>query len=307
MLNKKIIFMGTPKIAADYLRVLIENNYNIPLVFTQPPRKKNRGMKTLNSAVHDLSIEFDLPICHPLQIDDNAYNKIKLINPDIIIVMAYGSMLPKKILNLPKYGCINLHVSLLPRWRGAAPIEHAILNGDKYTGISIFKIEERLDSGPILVQKKISISDEMNKEELQKKITKIGKSLLLETIPKIFDENISLYNQDESLSTYASKFNSKMRKIDFFNSVDCVYNQIKAHAPNPGAWLLFKQERIKIIKAKKNFVKFEPSKIINNKFEISCSDGSIVPLLLQREGKKVMDCESFIRGFSFSVGDKVNE
>ena len=156
MNDKKIIFMGTPLIAANYLNSLIDNKYNVVSVFTQPPRKRNRGMKVQSSPVHELANHNNIKINFPTRLDEEAYDLIKTYKPDLMIVMAYGLLLPTKILNFPRYGCINIHVSLLPRWRGASPIEHTLLNGDTETGITIFKLIEKLDAGPIIVQKKNS-------------------------------------------------------------------------------------------------------------------------------------------------------
>ena len=161
MKNKKIIFMGTPDISAKYLNTLIEKNIQIHTVFTQAPKKQSRGMKLSKTPVHLLANKKNINVFHPQNFDIETINILKKIKPDLIVVMAYGKILPKVILELPNYGCINIHVSILPRWRGAAPIEHALMNGDKETGISIIKLIEKLDAGPIIVQKKIHYSREL--------------------------------------------------------------------------------------------------------------------------------------------------
>ena len=156
MRRERIIFMGTPDIARIYLQSLVENQYNIIAVFTQPPRKQGRGMQIHNSPVHKLAVENNIPVFYPKNFANlDTINEFKKLNPDIVIVMGYGLLLPKPILKIPIYGCINIHVSLLPRWRGASPIEHAILCGDQTTGVSIFKLEEQLDTGPIIAVQKI--------------------------------------------------------------------------------------------------------------------------------------------------------
>ena len=163
MNHKKIIFMGSPKIASDYLEVLIKNNFVISAIFSQPPKKKSRGMKIIESEVHQLANKNNIEVFCPNTFDKNTIQIVKNLNPDLIIVMAYGKILPKEILDIPSFGCINIHVSLLPRWRGAAPIEHSLMNGDKETGISIIKLIEKLDAGPIINQKKIDIQHDDNK------------------------------------------------------------------------------------------------------------------------------------------------
>ncbi len=215
-------------------------------------------------------------------------------------------ILPNTILDLPKYGCINIHVSILPRWRGAAPIEHALMCGDKETGISIIKLIEKLDAGPIITQEKFNIPSSFNKLQLSNKLTEIGTKLLINTIPLIFENNIIFRDQDEKKVTYASKITSEIRKINFNNSTDSVINHIRAHAPKPGAWFTLNNERIKLIDAKKGFGKGKTSSILNNNFEIACNDGSIEPLILQREGKNIVTKEEFLRGFQLKDDDLIN-
>ena len=157
MSDKKIIFMVTPLIAANYLNSLINNKYKVVSVFTQPPRKGNRGMKVQSSPVHELAYHNNVKVNFPTRLDEEAFDLIKSYKPDLIIVKAYGLLIPTKILNFPQYGCINIHVSLLPRWRGASPIEHTLLNGDTETGITIIKLIKKLDAGPIIVQKKFQL------------------------------------------------------------------------------------------------------------------------------------------------------
>ena len=306
MNNKKIIFMGTPEIATKYLNNLLQNEISIFSVFTQPPKKKSRGMKLKKSPVHILAEENNITVFHPINFDEDILNKLKEIEPDLIIVMAYGKILPREILELPKHGCINIHVSILPRWRGAAPIEHTLINGDNETGISIIKLEEELDAGPIISQSKITIPDNYNKLDLTNHLTDIGTKLLIDTIPLILDNKHNLTHQDQSRATYANKIISESRQINFDTSKKNILNHIRAHAPKPGAWFTFKNERIKIIKARAGLDKGERSTILNNKFEIGCEDGSIEPLILQREGRNIINKDEFIRGFTFNINDIVN-
>ncbi len=306
MNNKKIIFMGTPQIATQYLNNLLQNHISIFAVFTQPPKKKSRGMILNKSPVHILAEKNNISVFHPINFYEDILNKLKEIKPDLIIVMAYGKILPKEILELPKHGCINIHVSILPRWRGAAPIEHALINGDNETGISIIKLEEELDSGPIISQSKIAIPDNYNKLQLTNSLTEIGTKLLIDTIPRIFNNTYTLTLQDQSKVTYAKKITSESRKINFDKSKKNILNHIRAHAPKPSAWFTFKNERIKIIKARAGLNKGKRSTILNNQFEIGCEDGSIEPLILQREGRNIINKDEFVRGFSFNINDIVN-
>ena len=306
MKDKKIIFMGTPDIAAQHLNVLFKKNLNIVGVFTQPPRKKNRGMRIEKSEVHQIAEKNNIEVFYPTSIDVTVIEKVKSIEPDLIIVIAYGIILPSKFLNIPKYGCINIHVSLLPRWRGAAPIEHALLAGDEKTGISVISISPKLDAGDILMQESFAIDKDINSDDLTINLINLGKKTLMETLPLLFENKLIRKKQDESKVTYANKFISEDRKINFYNSSDDVYNHIRAHGPKPGSWFTYRGERIKIIKAKKINELGKSSTILNKDFMIACKDGAILPLLIQREGKKVVSLDDFLRGFSFSIQDKLN-
>ena len=307
MNDKKIIFMGTPDIAAQHLQYLLDNCINIVGVFTQPPRKKNRGMNIEESPVHQIAKKNNLEIFYPRSIDGKAIEQINSLDPDIIIVVAYGIILPSQLLDIPKFGCINIHVSLLPRWRGAAPIEHAMLAGDVKTGISVIKISPKLDAGDILHQESLNISADMYSDELTVALTNLGKQTMLRVLPKIFENKTLSKKQDLNKVTYAKKFKSVDRKINFNNSTNEVYNHIRAHGPKPGSWFVYRGERIKILRAVKKKDKGQQSTILNNKFMLACSDGSILPTLIQREGKKAVEVKDFIQGFAFTVNDKINE
>ncbi len=306
MKDKKIIFMGTPDIAAQHLNILIENNFNIVGVFTQPPRKKNRGMHIEKSDVHQIAEKNNIEVFYPTSIDNIVIEQVKSLEPDLIIVIAYGIILPSKFLYIPSCGCINIHLSLLPRWRGATPIEHALLAGDVKTGISIISVSPKLDAGDILMQESFALDTYMNSDDLTVNLTNLGKKILMKFLPLLFKNKIIRKKQDESLVTYANKFLSEDRKINFYNSADDVYNHIRAHGPKPGSWFTYKGERIKIIKAKKINKLGESSTILNKDFTIACKDGAILPLLIQREGKKIVSRDDFLRGFTFAIQDKLN-
>ncbi|MDC1047438.1 methionyl-tRNA formyltransferase [Alphaproteobacteria bacterium] len=306
MKDKKIIFMGTPNIAAQHLNILIENNLNIVGIFTQPPRKKNRGMRIEKSDVHQIADKNNIEVFYPSTIDDTVIEQVKSLEPDLIIIIAYGIILPSSFLTISKYGCINIHVSLLPRWRGAAPIEHALLAGDNKTGISIISVSPKLDAGDILMQESFALDKDINRDELTLNLTNLGKKTLMKILPLLFENKLIRKKQDESKVTYAHKFLSEDRKINFYNSSDEVFNHIRAHGPKPGSWFTYKGERIKIIKAKKINEIGESSTILNKDFMIACKDGAILPELIQREGKKVVSIDDFLRGFTFSIQDKLN-
>ena len=263
-------------------------------------------MRVEKSDVHQIANKNNIEVFCPTTIDDSVIEQVKSFEPDLIIVVAYGIILPSKFLNIPKYGCINIHVSLLPRWRGAAPIEHALLKGDEKTGISIIRISSKLDAGDILMQESLILNKDINSEDLTINLTNLGKKTLINALPLLFENKLIGVKQDESKVTYANKFLPEDRKIDFNNSSNDVYNHIRAHGPKPGSWFTYKRERIKIIKAKKINELGESSTILNKEIMIACKDGAILPLLIQREGKKVVSLDEFLRGFTFSIQDKLN-
>ena len=307
MNNKKIIFMGTPEIATIYLKVLVEINCNIIASYSQPPRKQGRGMVLQKSPVHKYALSKNLNIFTPNNFNnEETKNKILNLKPDLIVLMGYGLKLPKYVLDLPLFGCINIHVSLLPCWRGAAPIEHALMNGDEESGITIFKLVEEMDAGPIIASKSIHLDSFINKDELTNKINLLGPKLLTSILPKKFDKKINYKNQDHGKATYAYKISTDLRKLNFYKKAEEVHNKIRAFANQPGAWFYFNNERIKIIRSSFEEGTWEPSTIINNQFHIGCNNGKICPEIIQKEGKKPMVLEDFLRGFDFIVGSKIN-
>lgn len=307
MSNERIIFMGTSEISEMYLKSLLDSHYNIVAVYSQPPRKKGRGMKVQESSVQKIAQLNNIKVFTPKDFSSETTKKeLKDLHPDLIIVMGYGLKLTKPILELPDLGCINIHVSLLPRWRGAAPIEHALLNGDKKTGITIFKLVEKMDAGPILAKDEITIDQHINKGELIQKLNQQGTKLLNLVLPKIFKNKNTLVFQDENKVTYAYKISPAMRKLNFKQEVEAVYNTIRAFSPQPSAWFMFNNERIKIIKASFKKGNFTPSTILNEQFHVGCNNGQICPEIIQREGKKPMELNEFLKGFKFIVGSKID-
>ena len=307
MRQERIVFMGTPEISKVYLQSLIDHKYNVIATYTQPPRKQGRGMLMQKSPVHELSLEHNIPVYHPKNFASlESIDELKKLKPDLVIIMGYGLLLPKSILQVPLYGCINIHVSLLPRWRGAAPIEHAILNGDKKTGVSIFLLEEKLDAGPIIATQEINIDKNIDKGNLTSELNILGTALLINTLPDLLGNKISAQRQEETYATYAKKITPELRRINFNNEVNTVYNQIRAFAPKPSAWFIVNNERFSIIKCLMKICETEASTIMNSQFHIGCKNGIIIPEIIQREGKKSMKIGEFLKGFAFDVGRKVN-
>ncbi|PPR44791.1 MAG: Methionyl-tRNA formyltransferase [Alphaproteobacteria bacterium MarineAlpha5_Bin11] len=298
--------MGTPETSKIYLQTLLDNNYNIVGVYSQPSRKSGRGMEGRDSPVSSLAKRNSLPLFNPENFKSHIeIEKFKNLKADLGIVMGYGNILPSTILNECNLGFINIHLSLLPKWRGAAPIEYAIINGEKETGVTIFKLNNKLDAGLILGVKKCTISIHENKDDIMSKVNNIGKNLLIDILPRYISNELNLFPQIENNVSYAPKIKKIDTKINFSETAIKVYNKIRAFAPLPGAWFNFNGERIKILSCKIIDKKGKASTIISDDFIIACDDNSIKPLTIQREGKRVMKVEDFLLGFRFSKEDKI--
>ena len=236
---------------------------------------------------------------------DEEYDYIKKINPNVVIVVAYGQIIPKKILDLSETIFLNIHASILPKWRGAAPIQRAIMNLDNETGISIMRIVSKLDSGPVMMNSKISISKEINYDELSKKLSNLGAKLILNSLELIQNDKANFIDQDENEATYAKKIDKKESKLNWRSPAKKIIAKINALYPNPGSWLEYNGSRIKIIKAIEVKLSGEPGEILKKNFTIACSENAIQILELQREGKKKMKTSEFIKGNNLEVGIKL--
>jgi methionyl-tRNA formyltransferase len=298
--------MGTPLFAVPVLECLNNSTHKILEVYTQPPKKKNRGQKISFSPVHKYSNKNNLPIRNPLTLkSEEEYEHIKKINPDIVVVVAYGKILPKKILDLKNIIFINIHGSLLPKWRGAAPIQRAIMNCDKETGISIMKIVPKLDAGPIMMKEKIKISKETNYEQLSNQMSKLGAQLILKSLELIKNDEAKFIEQNDKDATYAKKIDKLESKIDWKLEAKNVVAKINAFYPNPGSWFDLKGSRIKAIKAVEINMKGNPGEVINNNFTIACSQNSVQILELQKEGKNKISAIEFLKGNKLEVGSNI--
>jgi len=301
-----IIFMGTPDFAVPILKSINNLNHNVLEVYTQPPNKKNRGQKIQNSPIHDFSNKLNLPVRCPIAFDEEEINHIKKLNPDLIIVVAYGKILPVKLLNLDKVLFINVHASLLPRWRGAAPIQRAIMNLDHETGVSIMKIVTKLDAGPVLLQSKIKITKEINYKELSSQMSELGAKLILDTLKLIESKRADFTEQNESEATYAKKIEKTETKINWNDDAEKIVAKINAFSPNPGCWFELNRNRIKIIKAKKVISEGIPGTVLNDKFIIACSKNAIQIIELQKEGKQKIKADEFLKGNKIKTGQILN-
>ncbi len=302
-MSKKIVFMGTPEFAVPSLNALKNNNYNISVVYTQPPSIANRGKKLIESKIETLAKKFSLKVRNPKKLDnENEYNYFKSIEPDLAIVVAYGQIIPKRFLTVPRFGFINVHASLLPKWRGAAPIQRSIMNLDNESGISIMKIAEKLDAGPIMYQEKIKINENINSQILSKLLSQLGAKSMISAIDKIEKGEENFVEQDHSMATYAKKISKKEAQINWNESSRKVLAQINGLNPNPGAWFKINNKRYKVWKAKIVKIKGRPGEILNDKLVIGCDDFSIKIIEIQKEGKDKQSIEKFLLGNKIKKG-----
>ena len=303
----KIIFMGTPNFAVPILKAIHKSGHNILEVYTQPATKSGRGKKFNHSDIFNCAKQLNLNIRSPNTFKTNEeINHIKKLKPDLVVVAAYGKILPSNLLSIDKLPFINVHASLLPKWRGAAPIQRAIMNLDSETGVSIMKIIPRLDAGPVMLQESIKISKEMSYEDLSKKLSEVGAKLILDSIKLIENNKAIFINQNESNATYAKKIDKNESKINWGENANNIIAKINALYPNPGSWFKISGARIKIIKAIEIEKKGEPGTILDDKMTIACSKNAIKILELKKEGKKQMLLNEYLKGNKIKIGQKVN-
>ena len=301
MNNFKIVFMGTPDFACNVLKSLIDNEYNVSLVVSQPDKYVGRKHILTNTPVKQLAIDNNIEVFQPEKIRSD-YQKIVDINPDLIITCAYGQIIPEELINLPKYGCINVHASLLPKYRGGAPIHWAKINGEKKTGVTIMYMDKNMDSGDIISQEELVINNEDTTESLFNKLSILGANLLIETLPSILENNNNRIKQDETLVSYAYNIKREDERINFDDYGVNIINKIRGLYSWPLANMEIDGIEYKILNAK-----FEEKKINSvstiveidkNKFGISCKDGVIYITDIKPFGKKAMDIKSFLNGIN---------
>ena len=300
--------MGTPIFAVPILKSLYQNGYPVSVVYTQPPQKSQRGQKINKSLIQSLSETLNIEFRTPLSLKNNReeYEYLKKLDADLGIVVAYGQIIPNEILNLTKKGFINIHASLLPKWRGAAPIQRSIINLDKQTGITIMKINNKLDSGPICNSYKIDISNNENAEIISNKLSLLGAEKILDNIDKILDDKIEFKEQNHADATYANKIEKSEGKIDWNNKAENIIGKINGLYPSPGAWFIYKGERFKILKAEISEGKGKPGIILDEYFKVACNNKSIKILEIQRQGKRPQKINEFMLGSQIKVGSNLN-
>ncbi len=316
--NLRIVFMGTPEFAANSLRKLVENGYNVIGCFTNPDKQSGRGMKFKYSEVKEYALSKDIPVYQPPKLRNNTevLDILHELSPDVIVVVAYGKILPKEILEFPKYGCINVHGSLLPNYRGAAPIQWSIINGDKVTGITTMFMDEGMDTGDMLLKQEVEILDEDNFETLHNKLKEVGAELLIKTLKDLENGELDRIKQPEEC-TIAPMINKEMTKIDFNKTSREIFNFIRGLSPFPSTYMeqdngtKYKVYKSKIVTSNEvdniiineNIKNGQVAYISKSNLYIKCGDGFIGILEIQPENGKRMDISAFIAGNRLKIGD----
>lgn len=305
--------MGTPEFAVPSLRALLRSEHEVVAVITQPDRPKGRHLHLSPSLVKELALENHLTLLQPPTLNDESFKrKIDELRPDLVIVVAYGQIIPGWLLRLPRYGCVNVHASLLPRYRGAAPIQRVIMDGCEITGVTMMFMDEGLDTGDILLQSAIPIAPDDTAGDLSEKLSRLGAELLLTTIEGLSREAITPVVQDERLATHAPKVEKEEALIDWSLSAESIRNLIRALNPQPGAYTFYRGKRLKIWEAlsgESSREDLKPGIVFDvdarKGFVVGCGQGELLVSRVQLEGKQAMTATEFCRGHEVKVGEKL--
>ncbi|QIG53432.1 methionyl-tRNA formyltransferase [Altererythrobacter sp. BO-6] len=296
----RIIFMGTPDFAVPALEALHAAAHEIVCVYTQPPRPAGRGKKLQPSPIQKVAEQLGIEVRHPTSLKSaEAQAEFAALGADVAVVAAYGLILPQPVLDAPRLGCLNIHASILPRWRGAAPIHRAILAGDEVTGVTIMQMEAGLDTGPMLATVRTPI-DAKTTGELTEELAEIGAQLMVGTL-----RDLAIHKpvaQDDSAATYAPKIDKAEARIDWTRSAEEIERLPRGLAPFPGAWFELEGERVKLLRAELAQGSGVPGEVLDEDFAIACGSGAIRPVRLQRAGKPAMDRADFLRGRTVAKG-----
>jgi len=306
---KKIVFMGTPFFAVPILKSLYQNGYSVSVVYTQPPQKSKRGQKINKSPIQGISETLKIEYRTPSSLKNNKeeYNYLKELDADIAIVVAYGQIIPKEYLRLVKKGFINIHASLLPKWRGAAPIQRSIMNLEKETGISIMKIGEKLDTGPICNSYKVNIETDDNSETIAEKLSALAAEKILDNIDEILEDKQKFKEQNHNEATYAAKIEKTEGQIKWSEAAESIIGKINGLYPNPGAFFIYNGERYKILKASLGQGSSEVGEVLDDYLEISCGNKKSIKILeIQRQGKRPQNIGEFMLGSQIKKGSNLD-
>ena len=307
-----IVFMGTPDFAVPCLQKLYDAGYRVPLVITQPDRPKGRGKKTAPPPVKEKALELDIPVWQPENMrGDDTYHKLKDLAPDYFVVVAFGHILRQNVLDIPKKGAINVHGSILPKYRGSAPIQHAVLNGDKETGVTTMFMDKGMDTGDILEVAAVPILEIDTAADMYRKLAPLGAELLLETLAKLEAGTLASRKQDASMATYAPMLKKEDGRINWHNNAAKIACQVRGLYPWPGAFSFMDGARVKICNAKTLPDKGLPPGVIglgpNDQLWVGTGDGTLSILELHCANSKQMACENFLRGYKYREGAKFTD
>lgn len=303
----RVVFMGTPDFAVGPLMQIVGAGHNVVACYSQPPRKADRGMESRKSPVQKMAESFNIPVETPTTLKDSIAQTIfKSHKADVAVVVAYGQLLPKHILLAPKHGCLNLHASKLPRWRGAAPIQRALMTGDTETAIAVMKMDEGLDTGSIAMEEIVAIDPNMTAGDLHDQLSIIGSDIILEALEQLETKALTLREQKKTGVTYANKISKYETRIKWSRNAKDVHNHIRGISPFPGAWCEFEsggqKERLKVLRCRKMEGEGVPGEILDDQMTIACGKGAIRLEEVQRAGKRPMGAEEFLNGAPISKG-----
>lgn len=301
----RIVFMGTPDFAVPALRRLIEAGHDVIAVYTQPPRPAGRGQREQPSPVHQEAARGGIPVHTPKTLRSEAEQAaFAALGADIAVVAAYGLILPKPILDAPRHGCLNIHASLLPRWRGAAPIHRAILAGDAATGITIMQMNEGLDTGPMLLRESVPIGPDMTAQSLHDALAALGGDLIVTALDRLQQGTLVPTPQPDEGVTYAAKLTREEGRLDWRRTAEELERQVRAFDPWPGAWFDHAGERFKVLKARvvADAKAAAPGTVLDDRLTVACGRGGLAILRLQRAGRAAMDADAFLRGSPIAAG-----
>ncbi|MGN0462346.1 MAG: methionyl-tRNA formyltransferase [Ruminococcus sp.] len=303
-----VVFMGTPDFAVSSLKA-IAKHHNVLAVFTQPDKPVGRKMVMTPPDVKVCAEELSIPVYQPVKLREGDNDKlIRELNPDVIVVVAYGQLLPESILNIPKYGCINVHGSLLPKYRGAAPIQWSVLNGDEVTGVTTMYMEKGLDTGDILLKEEYEIGINETAGEVFDNLSKLGGELIIKTLDYAQKGMLNPVKQDDSLSSYAKMLDKSMCKIDFSKTNKEVHNKVRGLCPWPVASTVFNGKVLKIFETRLADGKGKPGEVIcTNPLTVACGEGAVVVNSVQLQGKKRMDSNAFLQGHKINIGTIIGD
>ncbi|NOD99409.1 methionyl-tRNA formyltransferase [Ruegeria sp. HKCCD6228] len=301
----RVVFMGTPDFSMPVLDALVEAGHEIAAVYCQPPRPAGRGKKDRPTPVHARAQALGLDVRHPTSLKPaEEQDSFAALNADVAVVVAYGLILPQPILDAPAHGCLNIHASLLPRWRGAAPIHRAIMAGDAQTGVCIMQMEAGLDTGPVLLRQATDIGPEETTAELHDRLSAMGAALIVEALAKL--PGLTPDPQPEIGVTYAAKIDKSEARVDWSRPAVEVDRQVRGLSPFPGAWTEIDGNRVKLLASRLAEGQGAPGEVLNDDLYVACGQGAIELLRLQRAGKGAQDKETFLRGWPIPIGTRMS-